>query len=236
MALVAALPLLGRLSEASEGPNLLAGLWRPLLVLGFLNAALPYLVISWGTQFLPSGTAAILNSTVPLFTAMLAGALPWFADERLGPLGVTGILLGIVGVGMLVGGSFGLFGQGAVMGAAGVLAGSASYAVGGLYARRKMKGVPVRVSAVGQNAAGLLVALPLAALALPREFPSLPAILSLVGLGAVGPASPCSSISGSSPTSGLRAPRRSLISSPSGRSSTAPFCWGRRSPPMPSWG
>ncbi len=49
-----------------------------------------------------------------------------------------------------------------------------------------MKGVPVRVSAVGQNAAGLLVALPLAALALPREFPSLLAILSLVGLGAVG--------------------------------------------------
>jgi drug/metabolite transporter (DMT)-like permease len=189
LALVAALPLLGRLSEASEGPNLparLAGLWRPLLVLGFLNAALPYLVISWGTQFLPSGTAAILNSTVPLFTAMLAGALPWFADERLDLLGVAGILLGIVGVGMLVGGSFGLFGQGAVMGAAGVLAGSASYAVGGLYARRKMKGVPVRVSAVGQNAAGLLVALPLAALALPREFPSLPAILSLVGLGAVG--------------------------------------------------
>ena len=34
--------------------------------------------------------ANILNSTVPLFTAMLAGALPWFADERLGPLGVTG--------------------------------------------------------------------------------------------------------------------------------------------------
>ena len=71
---MAALPLLGRLSEASEGPNL---------------------------------------------PAMLAGALPWFADERLGPLGVAGILLGIVGVGMLVGGSFGLFGQGAVMGAGG---------------------------------------------------------------------------------------------------------------------
>jgi drug/metabolite transporter (DMT)-like permease len=46
--------------------------------------------------------------------------------------------------------------------------------------------VPVRVSAVGQNAAGLVAALPLAALVLPREFPSLPAILSLVGLGAVG--------------------------------------------------
>ena len=125
-------------------------------------------------------------AAVPLFTALFAGALPWFADERLGPLGIAGILLGIVGVGMLVGGSFGLFGYGAVMGAAGVLAGSASYAVGGLYARRRMKGVPVRVSAVGQNAAGLVAALPLAVLALPREIPSLPTIMSLVGLGAVG--------------------------------------------------
>ena len=189
LALVAAVPLLGRLSKETEGPTLparLAGLWRPLLVLGCLNAALPYLVISWGTQFLPSGTAAMLNSTVPLFTALLAGALPWFASEQLGLLGVAGILLGMVGVGVLVGGSFGLFGQGAVMGAAGVLTGSASYAVGGLYARRRMKGVPVRVSAVGQNAAGLAAALPLAVLALPREFPSLPAFLSLVGLGAVG--------------------------------------------------
>ncbi len=69
-----------------------------------------------------------------------------------------------------------------MVGAGAVLAGSASYAAGGLYARRKVTGV--RVSAVGQNAAGLLVALPI--LALPRELPSLPALLSLVGLGAVG--------------------------------------------------
>ncbi len=41
---------------------------------------------------MPSGTAAILNSTVPLFMALLAGALPWFADERLGPSGIVGIL------------------------------------------------------------------------------------------------------------------------------------------------
>ncbi len=49
LALMAAAPLLGRLSEASAGPNLptrLAGLWRPLLVLGLLNAALPYLINS----------------------------------------------------------------------------------------------------------------------------------------------------------------------------------------------
>ena len=190
LTLMAAVPLLGRLSEVgAERPTLpasLVGLWWPLLVLGAFNAALPYLVISWGTQFLPSGTAAMLNSTVPLFTALLAGALPWFIDERLGTLGIAGILLGIVGVGVLVGGSFGLSGYRAVMGAGAVLAGSASYAAGGLYARRKMEGVPVRVSAVGQNAAGLVAALPLAALALPQEFPSLPVVLSLVGLGAVG--------------------------------------------------
>ncbi len=42
LALMAAVPLLGRLSEAPEGPNLptrLVGFWRQLLVLGSLNSA-----------------------------------------------------------------------------------------------------------------------------------------------------------------------------------------------------
>lgn len=191
--LAAALPLLGRLAGERTGaiPQV-ARLWRPMLVLGLFNAALPFFVISWGTQFLPSGTAAILNSTVPLFTALLALSLPWFAGERLGLLGTTGLLLGIVGVGVLVGGFGGLV-EGltgtrseALAGAAAILAGSASYAVGGLYARYAMKGVPVTVSAVGQSAGGLILVLPFAAFALPERLPSLHVLGALAGLGVIG--------------------------------------------------
>jgi drug/metabolite transporter (DMT)-like permease len=193
LTLLAALPLLGRFAGERTGaiPQV-ARLWRPLLILGLLNAALPFFVISWGTQFLPSGTAAILNSTVPLFTALLALTLPWFAGEQLGVLGAAGLLLGIIGVGILVGGFGGLV-EGfsgtrsdALAGAGAILIGSGSYAVGGLYARHSMKGVPVTVSAVGQSAGGLLLVLPFAAFALPERLPSLQVIGALAGLGVIG--------------------------------------------------
>ena len=190
--LLLAAPLLRRLSGG--GTDLLGQglkIWPSLLVLGFFNAALPFLAISWGTQFLTSGTAAILNSTVPLFTALLAGVLPFFASEKLGGLGAAGILLGILGVGVLVDGSSGSAGSagglsGVIVGALAVSVGSAGYAMGGLFARRTMGGVPVAVSAVGQSAGGLVLSLPLAALSVPREFPSLPVLGSLIGLGVIG--------------------------------------------------
>ncbi|MDQ4127480.1 MAG: DMT family transporter [Actinomycetota bacterium] len=193
LTLLAALPLLGRFAAERTGaiPQV-ARLWRTLLVLGFFNAALPFFLISWGTQFLPSGTAAILNSTVPLFTALLALALPWFVGERLDLLGAAGLLLGIFGVGVLVGG----FGDlveghpgarsGALAGAGAVLIGSVSYAVGGLYAKSAVKDVPVTVSAVGQSAGGLVIVLPFAAFALPERLPSLQALGALAGLGVIG--------------------------------------------------
>lgn len=191
LTLLAAIPLLARVSRGLGEPGVIpqaAKLWRPLLLLGVFNAALPYFVISWGTQFMPSGTAAILNSTVPLFTALLAGALPAITDESLGPLGVAGILLGILGVGVLAGGFGDLSGGAAdaLLGAGAVLTGSMSYAAGGLYARRMMRGVPVIVSSIGQNVAGLAAILPLALLSLPNKLPSLPALGSLICLGAVG--------------------------------------------------
>ena len=192
LTLLVALPLVGRGSGGKKGEASLAGqvagLWRPFLVLGVSNAVVPYLVIAWGTQFLPSGTAAILNSTVPLFTAVMVGVLPWFGDERLGLLGVAGILLGMLGVGVLAGGFGGLTGDlhTMLLGAGAILCGSASYAVGGLYAKRRMKGVPVKVSAVGQNLGGFLVILPFALFFLPDRLPSMPVVGSLIGLGAVG--------------------------------------------------
>lgn len=191
LSLAVLLPLLTRTSGSGDGRILVqaARLWRPLLILGVFNAAVPYFVISWGTQFMPSGTAAILNSTVPLFTAVLAGLLPFITDERLGAPGVAGILLGILGVGILAGGLGGDFSGSATegfLGAGAVMTGSLSYAAGGLYARRRMKGVPVAVSAMGQNAAGLLAVLPFAVFYLPDGVPGLPAAGSVVGLGVIG--------------------------------------------------
>ena len=47
----------------------------PLAILGAINTALPIFLISWGEQFVDSGTAAVLNSLVPIFSLI---SLPFF--------------------------------------------------------------------------------------------------------------------------------------------------------------
>jgi drug/metabolite transporter (DMT)-like permease len=189
--LLPAAPILSRVfgEVAAFGWGEAARLWRAFLVLGVLNAVVPYAAIAWGTQYMPSGVAAILNSTQPIFTAVLCAALPSFADERLRPSGLLGLLSGLAGVVVLVGGG-GFRGSGdtpsLLLGAAAVLLGALSFALAGLYARSSMRGVPVPVTAVGQSAVALPFAVPLVLLGLPAEPPSAGTILSLMLLGAVG--------------------------------------------------
>ncbi len=171
-------------------PGSLVSLRWPLLFLGAVNAAVPYAAIAWGEKFISSGMASIFNATVPLFTALLVLTLPFFPEERPNLLGFAGLLLGFVGVGLLVTGDPGDGGASSrtaqLLGGGAVLFGSLSYAVGNVFARRRLRGVPILVPAVGQNLAGVLVVLPFALFGLPEELPSLSAVAALFGLGVGG--------------------------------------------------
>ena len=57
------------------------GRGAPGLVLGPINAALPFTLIAWGEKHVDSGVAAIANATVPLFVVLLAIR---FRPERAG--------------------------------------------------------------------------------------------------------------------------------------------------------
>jgi drug/metabolite transporter (DMT)-like permease len=46
--------------------------WWVYLFIGFFNIAFPFVLISWAETHISSGLAAILNSTVPLFTMIIA--------------------------------------------------------------------------------------------------------------------------------------------------------------------
>jgi drug/metabolite transporter (DMT)-like permease len=48
------------------------GEWRPLLLLGITNVAIPFFLISWGEQVIDSAVAAILDATVRCFTIVIA--------------------------------------------------------------------------------------------------------------------------------------------------------------------
>lgn len=76
-----------------------------LALLGALNSALPFVLLSYATLTVTAGFAAILNATTPLWTAAI-GAL-WLRD-RVTRAQWVGLGLGLVGVTVLVWGKAGL--------------------------------------------------------------------------------------------------------------------------------
>ena len=70
--------------------------WLALVLLGITNTAVPFTLISWGEQYIDSAVAAILNSTVPLFTMVIAHFA--LSDDRLSAARLAGLLTGFAGV------------------------------------------------------------------------------------------------------------------------------------------
>lgn len=46
--------------------------WRPILLAGVVNSAIPFALFSWAVMHIATGLTSILNATVPLFGALVA--------------------------------------------------------------------------------------------------------------------------------------------------------------------
>jgi drug/metabolite transporter (DMT)-like permease len=115
-----------------------AGEWLPLVVLGAVNAAIPIFLISWGQQFVDSGTAAVLNSLTPIFSLLIAGIA--LRVEPVTALRVIGLLLGFVGAALLASRELDLRADASgLIGALAVVVAAFSYAVGASYARHRIQ-------------------------------------------------------------------------------------------------
>src|SRR4051812_48627905 len=73
---------------------------RRYLLLGAINAALPFTLIALAETRLEASMAAILNASTPLFAALVAAAI---GDERMTGRRAFGLLLGMAGVALVVG-------------------------------------------------------------------------------------------------------------------------------------
>jgi drug/metabolite transporter (DMT)-like permease len=173
-------------------PKLLAGwrrYWRLAILVGFINIAVPYSLISWGETQIGSGTAAILNATTPLFTVLLAGVWLGSAHESLSVRRVIGVLIGFAGVAVLVGPeAFALNGLsfGVAQGELAVVGASAAYAIGALLSRR-FSGSAMLVGPLCTQITALLWEIPLALTWNPPvAVPPVGALAALAALGIVG--------------------------------------------------
>lgn len=158
-------------------------IWFHFAVIGLTYNALPYVLLSWGQQYIDSALAGILIGTTPLFTILLAHfVLP---DDHFTSPKVAGVFLGFAGLTILLGPA--LLGEVrvTVWGLLAVVTAAASYAAAIVYGRQTMRGLPPLVGPTAQLSLAALLLLPLAWL-IERPYtlslPSWPALGSLLGL------------------------------------------------------
>lgn len=91
--------LLGLVASMTARPLDFRTQWRPILVLGALNTALPFFLLTYAAKSLEASLLSVLNASAPMFGAII-GAV-WLRT-RLDAGACLGIALGIAGVVVLV--------------------------------------------------------------------------------------------------------------------------------------
>ena len=86
---------------------------------GLLTFTIPYGILYWAEQWVPSGLAAVLYATYPLMTALIAHLL--LPEERLTVWKITGVLIGLAGVVVIFSEDFRALGGARVFSAAAIL-------------------------------------------------------------------------------------------------------------------
>jgi len=147
-----------------------------LVLVGLVNVAIPFWLLSWGETRIDSGLAAIIQAGVPIFNVIVS--FGFFRDVRVTGLRLLGVAVGFVGVALLVGAQP----HGKVVGALAVCGMALCYAVGQLFAARHLAHVQAPVVALGTTAVAALAALPAGVAQAPHHVPGWKTIGSVVML------------------------------------------------------
>jgi len=153
---IAGLVMVALTWRAAEEP-VTAAHWRGAARVGGLMMAGGTGLVSWAEQWVPSGIAALLIVTVPMWMVLLDWAA--YGGPRPGRVTALGVVLGMAGVALLVGPGEILAHAVSPLGAAVILAASLSWSLGSLESRRSA--VPRGASFLGagmrQLAAGAIL-------------------------------------------------------------------------------
>jgi drug/metabolite transporter (DMT)-like permease len=119
--------------------------WRNLAIMAALNNVIPFSLIFWGQIHITIGLAGILNATTPLFGVLAAHVMTH--DDRMSKGRVVGLAAGFAGVVVLIGPDMlGHLGDN-VLAELACVVGSASFALGAIWARRVLGYPPVVMAA-----------------------------------------------------------------------------------------
>jgi drug/metabolite transporter (DMT)-like permease len=179
--------LLAPLGLRRGGLRTLLGARRQVAVIGLLQVALPYGLMFVAQQWVPSGLAAILFATFPIWIAVVAHL--FLPGEGLTPRRVASALLGVAGVAVIEAPRLGdLAGSTLLLaGSAVIVLASVVVALANVLARRHMLAIPPLTLTVGQSAVGavLLLGASLLERGRPAAFTA-PAVAALLYLAVFG--------------------------------------------------
>ncbi len=132
--------------------------WRPLLVVGLLNSALPFALYSYAALSITAGLSSILNATTPLWGALVAWA--WLG-QGLGPWRIAGLGIGFAGVVFLAWDQASFKPGGSGWALLACLLATLCYGIAASYTKKRLAGCsPLTVATGSQLFAALLLGAP----------------------------------------------------------------------------
>jgi drug/metabolite transporter (DMT)-like permease len=132
-----------------------ARMYGHLFVMGVINIAIPFSLITFAEQTVGSSLAAVINGAVPLFVIVIAALT--LKGETVTINRVAGLAIGFIGVAILVGVDIADLGSANAVGELALIGATISYAVGNVYAKAHVHGLRPMIPAVFQVFFGLLV-------------------------------------------------------------------------------
>jgi drug/metabolite transporter (DMT)-like permease len=164
---VAALFLIGVLGRRGGLAQVFTNVPR-LAFLGAINSAIPFSLFAYAVLSITSGFASVLNSTAPLFGALVA--FIWLRDTP-SPARIAGLILGFAGVLVLVWGRVAVVHDGGGIAVLAGLTASVLYGVAANYVKKRLSRIDPLVIATGSLVAATVLLLPVALFAWPEVPP-----------------------------------------------------------------
>jgi drug/metabolite transporter (DMT)-like permease len=156
--------------------------WWQLLVSGVFGSSISFILLSWASLTLSAGFTSLMNSSVPIFSAIIAAL--WLG-ERLRTTQLLGLALGILGVLILVWGKLEFHQNGRGWPILACVLSCLCYGFGASWMKSKLQGVRPLVASSGSLLGGGLVLIPFALTRLPAQSPPLLSWLCAIALALI---------------------------------------------------
>ncbi|MGE8614767.1 DMT family transporter [Achromobacter veterisilvae] len=161
---------------------LIAKHWKALLMVGMLNAAVPFLLYAYAAQSLGAGFLSVANAVTPVWGAVIGWL--WLGD-RLAWTRSLGLMIGVVGIVVLVWDKLNFNAGGTGPAVLAAVSAPVFYGIAANWTKRFLTGVDALANATGSMVGASLALLPLAIWFWPESPASLQAWIATILLAVV---------------------------------------------------